>query len=99
MSAARQIRDLLGLRRPPVGVTFRAAAPAGVPRVDRAGPSSCSSWKLAAERRTFYTEAPDDELYFVFPGKQVAAVAEKLATIVRANNELEKYHRARCSAG
>jgi hypothetical protein len=37
----------------------------------------------------------DDELYFAVPGKHVAAVVEKLATIVHANRELEKYHRAR----
>src|SRR5262245_61839566 len=59
MSAARQLQDLLGLRRPPVAVTFRDAAPAGLPRVDSAGPSSCSYWKQAAEGRAFYTEAPD----------------------------------------
>jgi uncharacterized protein (DUF169 family) len=59
MSAAHELQDLLGLRRSPVAVTFRATAPAGVPRVDSAGPSSCSYWKLAAEGRTFYTEAPD----------------------------------------
>src|SRR5262245_29234123 len=59
MSAARQLQDLLGLRRPPVAVSFRDAAPAGTPRVDSAGPSSCSYWKLAAEGRAFYTEAAD----------------------------------------
>ena len=37
----------------------------------------------------------DDELYFVLPAKHVAAVAEKLATIVNANRELEKYHQSR----
>jgi uncharacterized protein (DUF169 family) len=223
MTAARQLQDLLGLHRPPVAVTFRATAPAGVPRIDSAGPSSCTYWKLAAEGRAFYTEAPDhhncpigaythgidlptevkkelegivstmlslsylraeeipdiprretpfgvavyaplaevdgepdvviiagnarqvmllaeaagaagmmgrptcaalpqvmktkqgvaslgcignrvytglgdDELYFALPGSQLKAVTEKLATIVHANNELEKYHRARCSA-
>jgi uncharacterized protein (DUF169 family) len=40
-------------------VSFRDRAPAGVPRVDSAGPSSCSYWTLAAEGRTFYTEATD----------------------------------------
>jgi uncharacterized protein (DUF169 family) len=40
-------------------VTFKDKAPAGVPRIESAGPSSCSYWKLAAEGRTFYTEAPD----------------------------------------
>ena len=223
MNAARQLQDLLGLRRPPVAVSFRDAAPAGVGPVERAGPSSCSYWKLAGEGRTFYTEAPDhyncpigahthgvdsppevrkelegvvttmlelgylraeevpaiphregpfgvavyspleqapgepdvviiagtarqvmllaeaagaaglmgrptcaalpqamrtgggvlslgcignrvytrlgdDEMYFALPGKQVSAVAEKLATIVHANRELEKYHTAKLSA-
>jgi uncharacterized protein (DUF169 family) len=223
VNPARQLQDLLGLRRPPVAVSFRDAAPAGVGRVERAGPSSCSYWKLAAEGRTFYTEAPDhyncpigahthgvdsppevrkelegvvttmlqlgylraeevpaiphrevpfgvavyspleeapgepdvviiagtarqvmllaeaasavglmgrptcaalpqamrtgggvaslgcignrvytglgdDEMYLALPGKQVSAVAEKLATIVHANRELEKYHTAKLSA-
>src|SRR5262249_26012449 len=43
----------------PVAVTFREAAPAGVPRLDAAGPSSCAYWKLAAQGQTFYTEAAD----------------------------------------
>jgi uncharacterized protein (DUF169 family) len=59
MSTAHKLQTLLGLRRPPVAVTFRDTAPAGVPRVDSAGPSSCAYWKLAAESRAFYTEAPD----------------------------------------
>jgi uncharacterized protein (DUF169 family) len=42
-----------------------------------------------------YTELGDDELYFALPGKHLAAVVEKLATIVNANHELESYHRAR----
>ena len=59
MSAASGLQDLLGLRRPPVAVTFRDSAPAGVPRIDSAGPSSCTYWKRAAEGRAFYTEAAD----------------------------------------
>jgi uncharacterized protein (DUF169 family) len=59
VNAAQQLRDLLGLRRAPVAITFRDSAPPGVPRVGAAGPSSCAYWKLAAEGRTFYTEAPD----------------------------------------
>src|SRR5688572_24544993 len=59
MSAAHELQDLLGLSRSPVAVTFRATAPAGVPRIDSAGPSSCAYWKLAAEGRAFYTEATD----------------------------------------
>lgn len=53
------LRDLLGLRHAPVAVAFRPSAPAGIPRVDAAGPSGCSYWKLAAEGKTFTTEASD----------------------------------------
>ena len=59
MAAAKQLQGLLGLRAPPVAVTFQASAPAGVPHVAGSGPASCSYWKLAAEGQTFYTEAAD----------------------------------------
>jgi uncharacterized protein (DUF169 family) len=42
-----------------------------------------------------YTGLADDELYFALPGKHLAAVLEKLALIVSANHELEKYHQAK----
>jgi uncharacterized protein (DUF169 family) len=42
-----------------------------------------------------YTEQPDDEMYFVLPGRLVDSVTQKLATIVHANDELRKYHEAR----
>jgi uncharacterized protein (DUF169 family) len=42
-----------------------------------------------------YTELGDDELYYALPGQHLAAVVDKLATIVNANRELEKYHQAR----
>jgi uncharacterized protein (DUF169 family) len=42
-----------------------------------------------------YTELADDQLYYALPGAHLAAVVEKLAGIVNANLELEKYHRAR----
>lgn len=44
-----------------------------------------------------YTGLADDELYFALPGSRLAAVAEKLAALVHANQELEKYHRAKLS--
>jgi uncharacterized protein (DUF169 family) len=59
MSDARQLQQLLDLRTPPVAVSFRTAAPAGVPRAGSAGPSGCSYWKRAADGNTFYTEAAD----------------------------------------
>ena len=37
-AAGRRITELLGLRAAPVAVTFSGAAPAGVPRVAKAGP-------------------------------------------------------------
>jgi uncharacterized protein (DUF169 family) len=45
-----------------------------------------------------YTGASEDEAYFAIPGAQLDAVEAKLAVIVRANGELEKFHRARAAA-
>jgi uncharacterized protein (DUF169 family) len=42
-----------------------------------------------------YTGADDAEAYFAIPGAQLGAVEESLAVIVRANQELEKFHRRR----
>jgi uncharacterized protein (DUF169 family) len=42
-----------------------------------------------------YTGLADDELYVALPGKQAAAVTEKLASILEANRQLESYHLAR----
>jgi uncharacterized protein (DUF169 family) len=44
-----------------------------------------------------YTGLADDELYFALPGPHVGAVTEKLASIVNANRELEKYHQDKAS--
>src|SRR4029077_18567305 len=58
-TAGRRMTELLGLRVAPVAVTFASAAPAGVPRVAKAGPAGCAYWKQAAEGAAFYTEASD----------------------------------------
>ena len=42
-----------------------------------------------------YTGADDSDSYFAIPGAQLRAVEESLAIIVRANQELEKFHRER----
>jgi uncharacterized protein (DUF169 family) len=42
-----------------------------------------------------YTGLSDDELYFAISGSQLRTIVEKLAEIVRANQELEKFHRGR----
>ena len=45
-----------------------------------------------------YTGAADSDGYFAIPGAKLQAVENALATIVRANIELEKFHRARAAA-
>lgn len=45
-----------------------------------------------------YTGADESEAYFAIPGAELDSVEEKLAVIVRANQELEKFHRARAAA-
>jgi len=42
-----------------------------------------------------YTGAGENDAYFAIPGDRLGLLEEKLATIVRANGELEKFHRAR----
>ncbi len=59
MKAGTQFAELLELESQPVAVAFRDAAPEGVSRIDKVAPSGCTYWKLAAEGRTFYTEASD----------------------------------------
>ena len=58
-SQGTQLQDLLGLQWLPIAVAFQPSAPADIQRVGTAGPSGCSYWKLAAERKVFYTEAAD----------------------------------------
>jgi uncharacterized protein (DUF169 family) len=63
-----------------------------VPEVLRTRRSAAS---LGCIGNRVYTGLADDELYFALPGEHVNAITEKLAAIVHANRELEKYHRAR----
>ena len=56
---AAELSELLGLSVAPVAVAFRAAAPAGIGRVERAGAAGCAYWRSASEGRVFYTEAED----------------------------------------
>jgi uncharacterized protein (DUF169 family) len=44
-----------------------------------------------------YTGAGETDAYFAIPGAQLAAVEETLAVIVRANQELERFHRGRAA--
>lgn len=45
-----------------------------------------------------YTGAADSEAYFAIPGEHLGAVEKSLATIVRANDALETFHRGRAGA-
>jgi uncharacterized protein (DUF169 family) len=58
-SQGDRLQVLLGLQWPPIAVAFQASAPADLQRVEAAGPSGCTYWKLAAEGQIFYTEAAD----------------------------------------
>jgi uncharacterized protein (DUF169 family) len=87
-----------------------AAGLAGVPTAEglmgrptcAALPAAIQSGRLTASvgciGNRVYTELPDDELYFALPGPHLAAVVAALDTIVRANEELERFHRARAAA-
>jgi len=57
------------------------------------GAHSASSFGCVGNR--VYTGAADHEGYFAVPGAHLAALESRLATIVRANRELEKFHRQR----
>jgi uncharacterized protein (DUF169 family) len=56
---APKLEELLGLTLPPVAIAFRNSAPAGVPRIAAPAPAGCGYWRLAAEGKVFYTQAPD----------------------------------------
>jgi len=55
----RRFSEVLGLRRRPVAVAFRATPPAGVDKFTGTEPSGCSFWRLAAGGRTLYTVPSD----------------------------------------
>ena len=56
---ANRLEELLGLKWPPLAISFRDAPPEGVARIESAAPAGCSYWKLAAGGRVFYTESSD----------------------------------------
>jgi uncharacterized protein (DUF169 family) len=45
-----------------------------------------------------YTSADVTEAYFAIPGSQLKAVEDSLTVIARANDELQKFHKARAIA-
>jgi uncharacterized protein (DUF169 family) len=68
---------------------------AAIPAVMQSGGAAAS---LGCIGNRMYTELGDDELYCAIAGSQLDTVAEKLATIVNANRDLERFHLARMSS-
>ena len=54
-----RLEELLALSVRPIAIAFLAQAPAGLARIARAAPASCSYWRRAADGEAFYTEAAD----------------------------------------
>lgn len=59
MGDAKQIGELLQLKRPPVGIVFQSTPPEDVPKIDASAVASCAYWKIAASGPAFYTDAAD----------------------------------------
>ena len=78
----------VGAESPLMGRPTCAAIPAVLQNQRSAASLGCIGNRV-------YTEMADDELYFALPGGQLGRVVEKLAAIVNANRELEKYHRVK----
>jgi len=74
------------------GATLGRPACAMIPAALAAGRANTS---LGCIGNRVYTGLGDDELYVTIPGARLGDVVEALATIVRANEELERFHRAR----
>ncbi len=72
--------------------TMGRPACAMVPQAMQSGTGTTS---LGCIGNRVYTGLADDELYFAIPGPMLAAVVERLHTILRANRELEIFHTAR----
>jgi uncharacterized protein (DUF169 family) len=55
----KHLSTALALRRRPIAIAFREAAPPGVSRLMGTQPSGCSFWRLAAAGQVFYTVPSD----------------------------------------
>src|SRR4029079_11129143 len=65
-------------------------------------PAAINSMRTAASfgciGNRVYTGADDSDAYFAIPGPELSALEDHLSAIVRANDELEKFHRGRVAA-
>lgn len=60
--------------------------------------SNATSSSFGCVGNRVYTGAADGDAYFAIPGDKLAAVEARLAVVLHANEELEKFHRARRDA-
>ena len=58
-SLESRLTETLALTRRPVAVTSSQQPPAGIAKFSGSVPAGCSFWRLAAEGRSFYSEAGD----------------------------------------
>jgi uncharacterized protein (DUF169 family) len=95
---ARQIMLLSEAARA-VG-TFDAAVTMGRPAcamLPQAMDSASSVASIGCIGNRVYTELADDELYLAVPGPALEPLLASMATILTANDELEKFHRQRAA--
>ena len=74
------------------GATVGRPTCAAIPAVMQSGRATANFGCIGNRE---YTGLQSDELYFVIPGSKLNVVAEKLNTIVKANRELQSFHRGR----
>ncbi len=74
------------------GATMGRPACAMIPEALRSARGNTS---LGCIGNRVYTGLGDAELYFTIPGQALGDVVERLAVIVHANRELERYHESR----
>jgi uncharacterized protein (DUF169 family) len=112
LTAAREVPDIVLIRgnAKQVMLLTEAAQVAGVgPAAGLMGRPTCAAVpevlrsarcaaSLGCVGNRVYTDLADDELYFALPGAHLATITEKLAAIINANRELERYHRAKRAA-
>lgn len=78
----------------PDGAVMGRPTCAAIPASEASGRAAVS---LGCIGNRVYTKLADGELYASLPGASLGAVVDRLETIVKANDELERFHRGRLS--
>jgi len=90
LSEAAQAAGVAGVG-PMMGRPTCAVVPQAIESASTAASFGCIGNRI-------YTGATDNDAYFAIPGRHLRAVEVHLAVIVRANEDMEKFHRARAAA-